>query len=148
MKLKILARATESFSGPFQGSSKEEGGAGGGGGGGGGGKDWPVPRCGGHAINLIFFLFSVRCCTKVHSTQLGSPTNNALLIIFLLSSVAEIFVTNPRLSMQVGTKCEKTCVQHVHVLTELPFCMPPLLVGKGRERERERKSSEIGSGDG
>ncbi len=51
------------------------------------------------------------------------PTSNTLLISFLQSSDAEILVTKPRLSMQVGTEtCKKNlCVQHVHVLTELPF---------------------------
>ena len=41
------------------------------------------------------------------------------------------FVTKRRLSMQIVAKHtkKKPCVQHEHVLTELPFCMPPLLVG-------------------
>ena len=75
--------------------------------------------------------------------QQPCPTNNALSINFLLSSDAEIFVTNHRLGIQVGTKtCKKTCAQRVRISTELPFCMPPLLVGWGREREREREQTQ------
>ncbi len=56
------------------------------------------------------------------------------------------FANKHRLSVQIGTKRAKTCVQHVYIPTELPFCMPPLLVGmastsksmKEMKRERER----------
>ncbi len=58
------------------------------------------------------------------------PTNNATLTNFLLSSDAEIFVNKHRPSMQIGAKRAKTCMQCVHIPTELPFCMPPLVVGQ------------------
>ena len=59
------------------------------------------------------------------------PANNALLINFLLSSDAEFFVDNHRLSMRIGAKhAKKTCMQRVHIPTELPFRMPPLVVGQ------------------
>ncbi len=59
------------------------------------------------------------------------PTNNALLINFRLSSDAEIFGNEPRLSVQIGTKRakKKTLTQRVHIPTELPFRDPPLVVG-------------------
>ncbi len=59
------------------------------------------------------------------------PTNNALLTNFRLSSECRNFATEHRLSMQVGAKRAKTCMQCVRcVPTELPFCMPPLVVGQ------------------
>ncbi len=39
------------------------------------------------------------------------PTNNALLINFRLSSVAEILL----ISIQISAKCAKTCMQCVHI---------------------------------
>ncbi len=51
------------------------------------------------------------------------PTSNALLISFLLSSVAEI------LSIRIGAKCAKTCMRRGHIPTELPFCIAQLVVG-------------------
>ncbi len=47
----------------------------------------------------------------------SGPTNNALVMGFLLSSDAETFVNMHRLSTLV------------YIPTELPFCIPPLLVG-------------------
>ncbi len=41
----------------------------------------------------------------------------------------KLLVNNHRLSTQVGAKRAKTCMQRVHVPPELPFCMPPLVVG-------------------
>ena len=41
----------------------------------------------------------------------------------------KFFVNKHRLSMQIGIKRAKTCVQHVHIPTELPFYKPPLVVG-------------------
>ena len=39
------------------------------------------------------------------------------------------FVNKQRLSIQIGTKRAKTCTQCVDIPTELPFCIPPLVVG-------------------
>ncbi len=55
-------------------------------------------------------------------THMSNPTNNALLINLQLSSDAEVLSNIKHgLSMQVGgqTCKKKTCVQRVHVLTEL-----------------------------
>ena len=57
------------------------------------------------------------------------PTNNALLIKFRLSSDTIFFVNKHRPSMQIDAKRAKTCVQCVRIPTELPFCIPPLVVG-------------------
>ncbi len=41
-------------------------------------------------------------------------------------------VIKHRLSMQIGAqRVLKTCMQPVHIPTELPSCIPPLVVGKG-----------------
>ena len=39
------------------------------------------------------------------------------------------FVNKPRLSVQVGAKRAKTCMQCVYIRTEFPFCTAQLLVG-------------------
>ncbi len=49
------------------------------------------------------------------------PANNALLINFQLSSDVEFFFNKRRLSIQVGAKRAKTCMQRVRFPTELPF---------------------------
>ena len=41
------------------------------------------------------------------------------------------FVNKQRVSIKIGTKCAKTCMQCVYIPTELPFCIPPLVVGYG-----------------
>ena len=62
--------------------------------------------------------------------KLHFPTNNALLINFRLSSNADIIVTKHRLGMLIGAQtCEKCAFNIVRIPTELPFCMPPLVVG-------------------
>ncbi len=69
-----------------------------------------------------------------------SPTNNALLINFLVSSDAETLLISTDRAYKSAPKRAKTCTQCVHILTELPFCMPPLVVGKeGRERGWAKK---------
>ena len=66
------------------------------------------------------------------TVELGhaDPTNNALFMNFRPSSDAELFVSKLRLSMQIGAERAKTCTQCVYIPTELPFCVPPLVVGK------------------
>ncbi len=59
----------------------------------------------------------------------ANPTNNALSINFRLSFQCRSFVNKHRLSIQVGAKRAKTCMHCVHLPTELPFCIPPLVVG-------------------
>ncbi len=58
-----------------------------------------------------------------------TPTNNALLIIFLLSSEAETLLLSTDWAYQIGAKRAKTCTQRLHIPIELPFCMPHLAVG-------------------
>ena len=65
----------------------------------------------------------------------NNPTNDALFISFRLS---RIFVNNHRLSVQIGARRAKTCMQRVHVPAELPLCMPPLLVGLLRTATHHR----------
>ncbi len=48
---------------------------------------------------------------------------------FRVSSDAETLSLSPQLNMQIGAKRARTCAQRVHVPTELPFCIPPLVVG-------------------
>ena len=40
-------------------------------------------------------------------------------------------------ALQVGAKRAKTCMQCLHVPTELPLCMPPLVVGELSLSERK-----------
>ncbi len=51
------------------------------------------------------------------------------------------FVNKHRLSMQVGGKRAKTCVQRVRVPTELQFCVPPLVVGQESAGTRTSRNS-------
>ncbi len=69
------------------------------------------------------------------------PTNNALLINSRLSSDAEIFANDHRLSIQIGAKRAKTCMQCVNIPTKLPYhhwwlgtCDATLSVGSGSKR--------------
>ena len=65
------------------------------------------------------------------STQFffACPANNAVLINFRLSSDAEILPNKHWLSIQIGAKRAKMCVHCAYISTELPFCIPPLVVG-------------------
>ncbi len=57
------------------------------------------------------------------------PTNNAPLIGFRLSSDAEILLISSDWACKNRAKRAKTCMQYAYVPTELPFCVPPLVVG-------------------
>ncbi len=57
------------------------------------------------------------------------PTNNALLLSFRPSSDAEILWISTEWARKSGAKRAKTWMRCVHILTELPFCMPLLVVG-------------------
>ncbi len=57
------------------------------------------------------------------------PTNNKPLINFRVGSDAKIFVTKHRLSIWIGAKRAKTFMQCVHIPTELPFCVSPIVGG-------------------
>ena len=57
------------------------------------------------------------------------PTINELLINFRLSSDAEILLISTDSALQIGAKRAKACMQCVYISSELPFCMPSLVVG-------------------
>ncbi len=57
------------------------------------------------------------------------PTNNSLLNKVSADLRCTNFVNKHRMSVQTGAKRAKTCMQCVHVPTELPLCIPPLVVG-------------------
>ncbi len=57
------------------------------------------------------------------------PTNNALLNKLPTEFRRRNFVDKHRLSVQIGAKRAKSCIQCVCIPTELPFCIPPLVVG-------------------
>ena len=62
--------------------------------------------------------------------QSSSQTNRAFLINFLLSSDAEILLLSTRLSMRIGAKtCKDVYAMCTRLPTELPFCIPTLVVG-------------------
>ncbi len=82
------------------------------------------------------------CASPFHSCHWNgikippSPTNNALLTNFLLSSDAGIFAANHRLSMQIGAKRAKKRVRDVYVFRlSFHFCMPPLVVGMSDQQQ-------------
>ena len=62
-----------------------------------------------------------------HSSR---PTDNSLLISFRLSSDAKKLFNKHWLSIKIGARRAKTCMRCVPILTELPFCIPPLVVGR------------------
>ncbi len=65
-------------------------------------------------LSMFLFSFFLR--------HLFFPTNKALLINLRLSSDAEIFAIDHRLSTQVGApNVQNTCTQCVRVQTDLPF---------------------------
>ncbi len=82
---------------------------------------------------IFFPSLSLSFCT---ADKCSIPTNNALLINFRLSSDAEIFANNHRLS--ITSRCQ-TCKKRVcnvyKIPTELPFCTPPLVVGMERRNK-------------
>ena len=65
----------------------------------------------------------------VHVAYTAHPTNNTLLINFLLSSDAGTLSISTDWAYKSVPKHAGTCMQRVHVPTELPFCIPVLLVG-------------------
>ena len=59
-----------------------------------------------------------------------SPTNNAPLINFFLSSDAKILLISTDWARKSAPKRAKMCMRRARVPTELPFCRPPLVVGR------------------
>ncbi len=60
-----------------------------------------------------------------------NPTNNALLIYFLLSSDAEILLISTDWAYKsVPNMQKRVCNVYTYIPTELPLCIPPLVVGK------------------
>ncbi len=85
-----------------------------------------------------FFFLLLRLAQKIlgNGRRTGEetlclPNRQTLLINFRLSSDAEIFVDKHQLHLQIGAKRAEMCMHcvHTYIPTELPFCMPPLVVG-------------------
>ena len=53
------------------------------------------------------------------------------------------FVNKHRLSMQIGANGAKLSMQRLHILTELPFCTPPLVVGKQQQKQQQQQQPTI-----
>ncbi len=68
-----------------------------------------------------------------------NPTNNALLISFLLSSNAKVLLISTDWACKSAPKCAKTCTQCACVPTDLQVCMPPLVVGHDDKCFRNKK---------
>ncbi len=66
---------------------------------------------------------------KNFSMPHGNPTNSALIINFQLSSDGEILLRSADRAYKLAPNIAKSCMQCVHIPTELPFCIPPLVVG-------------------
>ncbi len=80
-----------------------------------------------HVTAIFPDIFSCHVCILLGTIVHAFPTNSALLIKFRLSSDAQNLATKLRRSLQVGAQnVQETCMQRVHVPTELPFCMPPI----------------------
>ncbi len=96
----------------------------------------------------LFFFFrcssnQARACSMylqyvVQSTfgKEDSPTSNGRALNKLPTELrcGNFVDKHHRLSMQICAQtCKKTCAQRVHVPTELPLCMPPLVVGQSNQ---------------
>ncbi len=69
-------------------------------------------------------------CLISASIQCVEPNQQHILNKLPTDLRCRNFVNNHRLSMQIGAKYAKTCMQRVQIPTELPFCIPSLVVGK------------------
>ncbi len=79
------------------------------------------------------FKLSVEAETEKRSVfQLG-PNRQSTLNKLPTELRCRNFVNRHRLSIQIGAKRAKTCMRCVHILTELPFRKPQLVVGGGGE---------------
>ena len=74
------------------------------------------------------------------------PTNNALLINFRLRSDAEILLPSTDGACKSAPKRAKTRMQRVLIPTELPFCIPPLVVGLAFGKRRNFLSRYFSGG--
>ncbi len=63
---------------------------------------------------------------------LPSEAGRLMLVLYKLPTELRCrnFVNVHRLSIQISAKCATTCMQRVRVPAELPFGIPPLLVGQ------------------
>ncbi len=92
-------------------------------------------------VDLISFLFQVNFVRAVQNgwvsflgacsflPLLPSPNQQRTLNKLPPELRCRDFFNKHRLSTQIGAKRAKTCVQCAHIPTELPFCIPPLVVG-------------------
>ena len=87
----------------------------------------PPPRCWGPVVaKCIIHPWHFMSGTGKNVDQIP---NQQLTLNNLPTELKKFLVNNHRLSIQIGTKQAKTCMQCLHVPTELPFCIPPLVVG-------------------
>ncbi len=74
--------------------------------------------------------------------RMGDPTDNALVINFRVSSDAEITLINTGRAHKIGAKtCKNVACNVYRIPTDVPFCMPPLVVGGGSDSARKEKKN-------
>ena len=79
----------------------------------------------------MFFLETVEKIKSYKESHFADPTNNALLINFLLSSDAEIFVNEHQLSIQNRRRTSKNVYATCTTCSDRAFILqPPLVVGQ------------------
>ncbi len=95
---------------------------------------------------VLFWEDSTRCCPRVNTAVLNlfrtvthfvTRTHQSIMRPNQQRSSNKLptelrcrnFANKHRLSIQIGAKLAKRCMQCVHIPTELPVCMPPLVVG-------------------
>ena len=66
---------------------------------------------------------------KKNLSNCNCPTNNALLTNFRLSSDAKFLFISTDWAFKSAPNVQKMYMQRVCIPTELPFCIPPLVVG-------------------
>ena len=90
---------------------------------------WFLCICLLHPPLPLSFCVDDRCQIFAHFFSFPPPNQQRTLNKLPSELRCRNFVSRHLLSIQIGTKRAKTCTQCVHILTELPFCTPPLVVG-------------------
>ena len=88
------------------------------------------------AADKAVFLYVYKCSAADprmssynHLLQL-TPNQQGNLNKFLTELQCRNFATKHQLSIQIGAKLAKICMQCVHIPTKFPFCIQPLVVGQ------------------
>ena len=77
-------------------------------------------------------------CKKNKNVSVKKVPNQQQILNKLLTELqCRKFANKHQLSKQFDAKRAKMSVQCVNILTELPFCVPPLVVGQDREFEKK-----------